>query len=521
MSGQLQPQHLDYFASRAVPLELALLRGCRSVSHNEAWLLGFRVPKALNQPGHSLAGVLLPVHRPDGSTSAQLRLDAPIPDPEKAGKTHRYLNLPGKPAKGLDVHPSMRDRLADPLVPRFPTEGIAKVDSMAGAGYLGLGMTGVWMGVEKLEGGGYRLHPDWELVALPGAIFFMTFDSDQMLNGEVHHALRVTSDLLKAHGCLVLFLHIPMAADGSKQGIDDYLAAGGSMAELIAGATTTLPLLEASDGERCSSPDCPERKRADYNAATLGLIHSILTDEAKPIPTRLAPLAVWLENKGNPDRLWDWTPGLAKKMGAKSANTFRAHIAPFITSEGPVVKIEGGEWIEDPNAPQGRRWADRTRYDLRFADPLQFLSAYLKVQIEEKERKTREQVEKPDPASCEHPERSTEEAEVDRCTACEKVLDIRPLKNCAVGDMPTAPPDDGSSPPSPLPNSAKFEQSEDEPPPQSPNGYGAGFRPVSFCVSADCRAPLEEGRHYYCGPCMEAFYQANPHARPSARAGAA
>lgn len=302
-AAALLAEHVAYLAARAVPLELAEQRGCRSAIHAEARALGFRVPLALNRPSHRLDGLLLPIHRPDGSTSAQLRLDEPIPDPEKPGKTHRYLNLPGKPAKGLDVHPSMRGRLADPSIPRFVTEGIAKVDASTSAGYLGLGMTGVWMGVEKLEGGGYRLHPDWDLVALPGSIIFMAFDSDQMQNRQVHRALKVLGDLLRARGCLVLFLRIPPTLDSDKQGIDDYLAAGDSMAELIANASTVLPLFEPGEGaETCRSANCPERQRANHNAAALGLVHTILSDDDKPLGARAAFLSVWLEARWNPER---------------------------------------------------------------------------------------------------------------------------------------------------------------------------------------------------------------------------
>jgi hypothetical protein len=258
MSGQLLPQHVAYFDARAVPLELAIQRGCRSASDRQARQRGFRVPLGLEAPDHPLGGLEFTIHRPDGSTSYQLRLDVPIPDPEKPGKFHRYLNLPGKPAKGIDVHPSNLARLADLSNPRILTEGIAIVDSITGAGWLGMGVCGVWMAVVKREDGTYTLHPDIEQATPPGSIVFMGFDPDQMTKAQVHDALRVTSGLLKARGCLVLYLHVPATCNGQPvDGIDTYLAVGGSMAELIAGATTELPLLGGSDGAQ-GCRECPE-----------------------------------------------------------------------------------------------------------------------------------------------------------------------------------------------------------------------------------------------------------------------
>jgi Domain of unknown function (DUF3854) len=258
MSGPLFPQHVAYFAARAVPLELAMQRGCRSASDRQARQRGFRVPLDLNAPDHPLDGLEFTIHRPDGGTSYQLRLDVPIPDPDKPGKVHRYLNLPGKPAKGIDVHPSNLARLAGLSNPRILTEGIAHVDSITGAGWLGIGVTGVWMGVLKREDGTYTLHPDLEQAAPPGSIVFMGFDPDQMTKVQVHDALRVTSGLLKARGCLVLYLHVPATFNGQPvDGIDTYLAVGGSMAELIAGATTEISRLGGSDGAQ-GCRECPE-----------------------------------------------------------------------------------------------------------------------------------------------------------------------------------------------------------------------------------------------------------------------
>lgn len=256
MSALLLLAHVAYLVARAVLLSLAEQRGCRSLSHKQARSMGFRGPK-----GHPLDGLLLPIHWLSGRTSAQLRLDIPIPDRKKPGKVHRYLNLPGQPAKGVDVHPSMRERLEDPSAWRFLTEGIAKGDHLTGAGYLALTLTGVWMGIVKQADGSYQLHPDLEQAALPGSVFFMAFDNDAMTKRDVHDALRVTSSLLRARGCLVLFLTIPTSVNGQEvKGIDDYGAAGGSIADRVEHATTELPRLEGSDSDRtCRDPNCPER----------------------------------------------------------------------------------------------------------------------------------------------------------------------------------------------------------------------------------------------------------------------
>lgn len=134
----------------------------------------------------------------------------------------------------------------------------------------------------------------------------------------------------------------------------------------------------------------------------------------------------------------------------KSVNTFRNHVAPFIRDrehpDAPIVRRSHRDEIPDESAPQGVRYFERVRYDLRSTDDMDVLSGYLKVVVAQPERKAREKI---DPATCEHPEIATEEAEVDRCTACDTVREIRTIrvrKICAVGDVT---PPGTASPPAP------------------------------------------------------------------------
>jgi hypothetical protein len=367
------------------------------------------------------------------------------------------------------------------------------------------------------------------------------FDSDVTVKPEVQLALSRLVAFLESRGAKVRIVYLPDGPNGQKVGLDDYLLTHTSD-ELDA----IPPGARPTDGDRpWEQCDCgcqeiieqqaevirTERERVDlvteqahHNAAALGLVHTIVSDPDKPMGARLAMLSVWLEDRANPTRTWDYQPDLAAKVGIKSVTTFRTNVAPFIAGPdnpaAPIVKISDYERVADPGSPNGERVVQRVRYGLCSDDDGEVLSAYLRVVIGPKDRK---QSDKADPRTCGHLEIITDHAEVDRCEACTKVLEIRPTQcdnNWRVGDDAVSSP--GPTPaadPDPLrrPTTTKIGASEDEPPPRATGG----FRPASLCVRADCGAPLEEGRHYYCGPCMEAFYQANPHARPAAKTGAA
>ena len=78
-------------------------------------------------------------------------------------------------------------------------------------------------GVDCGQVGG-KLHPDLAVAELQGRQVFLTFDSDVTRKPRAQTALRKQATLLRERGAEVFVVSLPPAPDGSKQGLDDYLA---------------------------------------------------------------------------------------------------------------------------------------------------------------------------------------------------------------------------------------------------------------------------------------------------------
>jgi hypothetical protein len=93
-------------------------------------------------------------------------------------------------------------------------------------------LAGVWMWcVPKVKP--YRLKPCFDHVRLKDRDVFVAFDSDCMSKAGVQEALAALVGALEARGAAVKVIYLPDAADGSKQGVDDYLVSGGTVKEMF------------------------------------------------------------------------------------------------------------------------------------------------------------------------------------------------------------------------------------------------------------------------------------------------
>jgi hypothetical protein len=168
--------------------------------------------------------LVLPTHSPDGeTTSLQVRPDRPR---VRNGKAIKY-ETPGDSECILDLHPFMRPAARDASTPLWITEGVKKGDALASRGECAVALTGVW----NWQRGGEPL-PCWSHVALEGREVLVAFDSDVMTKPEVQLALERLVAFLEGRGARVLVVYLADAKEGSKVGVDDYLAAGGTVAEL-------------------------------------------------------------------------------------------------------------------------------------------------------------------------------------------------------------------------------------------------------------------------------------------------
>jgi hypothetical protein len=216
--------------------------------------------------------LLVPIWSPAGEIVLyQTRPNEPRID--KHGRPVKY-ETPGGASMTLDCHPFCRGRLGDPNVPLFVTEGVKKGDSLVSHGLCALALIGVWNFRGTNEWGGKTVLPEWEYVNLSGRKVYVVFDSDVMEKREVHAALSRLKAFLEHRGAEVLLIYLPSAAEGRKQGVDDYLA-GHSVDELLAHATREMKRLPAED-----KPVLP------YRATPDGLIWDKPT-QSGAIPTPL------------------------------------------------------------------------------------------------------------------------------------------------------------------------------------------------------------------------------------------
>jgi len=171
-------------------------------------------------------GLVVPMYSPDGETVGyQLRPDKPC----KGGPT--YVN-PGGISPVVDVHPRMRDEVRRGDGPILITEGAKTGDAATSLGIPTVVLAGVWMWcVPKVKP--YRLKPCFDHIRLKGRELLVAFDSDCMTKEGVQGALAAFVAALEERGAVVKVIYLPDAPDGSKQGVDDYFVAGGTVKEML------------------------------------------------------------------------------------------------------------------------------------------------------------------------------------------------------------------------------------------------------------------------------------------------
>ena len=184
---------------------------------------------ALKQLGFSEKhgpGVLVPLYGKDGEiVSCQVRFDDPvtITDP-KSGKRKklRYLS-----PDGLDQRVDFpAQQSIEPDAEIWLAEGAKKADALRSRGLYALGLTGVW------NWSGKAARKDLQSLDWKGRTAVCCFDSDVEENKSVAKARHALTGFLQELGAEVKWVTPPGAPDGSKVGIDDFLAAGGSLEDL-------------------------------------------------------------------------------------------------------------------------------------------------------------------------------------------------------------------------------------------------------------------------------------------------
>jgi hypothetical protein len=186
----------------------------------------------------SVPTLLIPIYSSRGEISTyQIRPDEPRINQES--KPVKY-ETPSGSRMTLDVHPSMREKLGDPSVPLWITEGIKKGDSLTSRGLCTVTLLGVWNWRGTNEHGGKTALPEWEYIALEERKVYVVFDSDVMVKSQVHKALSRLRGFLESRSAEVHIVYLPHGEGGKKQGVDDYFVAGHGVDDLLSHATTEL-----------------------------------------------------------------------------------------------------------------------------------------------------------------------------------------------------------------------------------------------------------------------------------------
>ena len=232
----LFPQHAALLRASAISPDVARQRNYQSVD-TKARLESIDIAKA-----HRLVpGLLIPVYGPESSNGEaatwQYRPDRPRIDTN--GKPVKYVTA--QRTMTIDVPPAVRPHLDNPDRRLWVTEGIRKVDSAITAGLDCVGLLGVWNWRRHTLNGGAVAMPEWEYVALDGRELFIAYDSDVTVKDTVRKALHRLCGFLEHRGASVWVVVLPDGDDGAKTGLDDYLAAGGTVDDLEADGRIIRP----------------------------------------------------------------------------------------------------------------------------------------------------------------------------------------------------------------------------------------------------------------------------------------
>jgi hypothetical protein len=220
LSEALSEKHArQLFEESSIDPEVARERGYRTVRRRDELV---KFPKWQRR-----LGLYVPTYSPDGETTGcLLRADKPR-------KPKQKYDAPKGSQVILDAHPRARGAVSRGEDDLFVVEGIKKADSLLSRGATTIALTSVWM-AHVPRSKPKKLLPCWDHVNLSGRRVFIVFDSDWRRNETVHAALQWLVDALVGRGADVRVAYLEDAPDGSKVGADDFLTAGGTIAELKA-----------------------------------------------------------------------------------------------------------------------------------------------------------------------------------------------------------------------------------------------------------------------------------------------
>ena len=257
---------------RAVSPEIAALRGYRSITATDARKAGF-------SPSQARSGIEIPRHNTQGIIDDLPQLRPHEPRINDEGKPVKY-ELPAGARHVLDVTPRSQPHLTNLDLPILMTESMIKADAIESAippdTYCVLSINGVWGWISNgtpitdFRDARFCEKKHDRVTRRRDAVFLL--DSDTATNPHVATARYQLAQYIERRGARPLFVDVPPAPDGSKQGIDDALANGHVLADLL--ATAYAP----KEPTATDFPDDPDRQRIAELEATVADITAELAE---------------------------------------------------------------------------------------------------------------------------------------------------------------------------------------------------------------------------------------------------
>jgi Domain of unknown function (DUF3854) len=294
----IDQHHLDMLAASGITPEFAAARGYETITEKRR-LADLKITAA----GRNVPGLLVPMLRDDGSTwGYQYRPDVPR---LRDGKAVKYETPTGQ-RNGLDVPPGVADRLGNPDVPLWITEGVKKADCGAAHGLCIVALSGVWNWLFTNSAGGKMAFPEWRDCALNNnRRVIIAFDGDLARKEPVQKAARGLASYLATKGARIEYLWLPDPDD--KTGLDDYLASH-TVDELWRLVKPTQPPVVARDKAREQPQNLASARPAAKPVQPVSLAdavgkfqHWLPMDDPAPI---LVVAATVVANLADGDPVW-------------------------------------------------------------------------------------------------------------------------------------------------------------------------------------------------------------------------
>jgi hypothetical protein len=150
-------------------------------------------------------GLVIPTYSPSGATGFRLR-------PNKRISPGRKYEQPYGVGSILDVHPFNLERVRNPHIELWITEGEKTADSLASRGECVISIPGVNNFARKGSRGVEGL-PCWDYIPLQERTANVVFDSDVLTNPGIQLALERLVALLDRRGASVYVVYLPEVGD--------------------------------------------------------------------------------------------------------------------------------------------------------------------------------------------------------------------------------------------------------------------------------------------------------------------